>query len=477
MKQLGTFDAACLYFDKLHAPINASTIWIYQRPRTRGGKSGFKEIFDHIASQIQYLPLLRKKVIRAPGDIDLPWWIDDPRFDLEYHIRHIALPGPGNWQQFCDEVAVLHSRPLDLNRPLWELYVIDGLDTVEGIAPGAFALVFKAHHAAVDGKAIMAITEVLHSDAPSGKKMDFSQATSVDDQLLKGIILARGMFGAAMQPLRATRAFTKLAPAVVRLLRSARSSGEKSPPAPSTRFGGAIDSSRVLDTRFYDIDILKKMRSIVPGATLNDVSLAIFGGALRRYLMKHGELPEAPLRAVTPVALRQTASTDSIGNQISLMVVSLATDLAEPRQRLATVCEDTQRAKRSAATLGAATPLDVLDLVPTGLMAPGIRLGGLLTGHGLNIGINTIVSNVAGPGKPLSLNGCRLVSLTGAGPIVDGLGLINYVTSYMGKMGFGFTSCRRMMPDPGYYSECIDESFGAMSSLLRKPRRKRPKTG
>lgn len=477
MEQLGIFDAACLYFDKRHAPINTTTIWIYDSSKAKGGKPTFKDVFDHVASCIQSLPLLRKRVIRVPGEIDLPWWVDDTQFSLEYHVRHVSLPKPGDWQQFRAQAAFIHARPLDLNRPLWELYMIDGLNKVEGLPPKAFALVFKAHHAAVDGKAIMAITEILHSAHPTRKKADASPGLSVNKQLLKGALFARGMYNGALQPMRAMRALSRLTPASARLLRSGRSPGPKQPGVPRTRFGGVIDSSRVLDTRFYQLETIKKMCNIVPDATVNDVALAIFGGALRQYLNEHSELPETPMRAVTPVALRPSADADSIGNRISLMAVNLATDLEDPRARLEAICANTRRKKESASTSATPAPFDFAGFLPTGLMAPGIRLGATLLGHGLNIGVNTIVSNVAGPRKPLYLKGCKLVSLTGAGPVVDGLGLINYVTSYLGKIGFGFTACQKMMPDPDYYSACIDNSFDAMLSLITTKRRVRRKSG
>lgn len=478
MDQLGVLDAACLYFDKPHAPINASTIWIYDGSSSRNPRPSFQDVFDHLASRIDLIPALRKKTLRVPGEIDLPWWVDDQYFDLEYHVRHIPLPAPGNWQQFRDQVARLHSRRLDPTRPLWELYMIDGLNDVKGIPPNAFALVFKSHHALVDGKLIMTITSILHSDLPSRRKSPVTNIDSTNELLLKGTALTHGMAGAALQPFRAMRALGGLAPGISRLRKGRESTAPKLPPVPKTRFNSVIDSSRVLDTIFYDLDTVKKIRAGVPDATINDIALAIFGGALRQYLRKHNDLPTAPLRAAAPVALRDTAASDAIGNKFSLMVVNLATDIADPRERLAAVCAGTQQAKNSGAGSGSgsATPANALDIIPAMLWSPGIRALGLLMERGLNIGINTAVSNIPGPKPPLHIMGCNLIRLTGAGPIVDGMGLINYITSYAGEVGFGYTSCRKLMPDPEYYSACIDQSFRSMCSIIKKPRRARRKS-
>ena len=476
MDQLGVLDAACLYFDRPHAPINASTIWIYDGSSPRKPRPSFQEVCDHVASRIDLIPALRKKTLHVPGEIDLPWWVDDRYFDLEYHVRHIPLPAPGNWKQFRDQVARLHSRRLDPTRPLWELYMIDGLNDVEGIPPNAFALVFKSHHALVDGKLIMTITSILHSDLPPGRKPSVAHIDPTNELFLKGTALTHGMAGAALQPLRAVRAIGELAPGISRLRKGRHSTAPTLPAVPMTRFNDTIDSSRVLDTLFYELETVKKIRKSVPDATINDIVIAIFGGALRQYLSKHNALPPAPLRAVAPVALRDTAASDAIGNKISLMKVNLATDIADPRERLAAICAGTQQAKNSRSDSGSAAPGNALDILPKVLWAPGFRAAGLLMGRGLNIGVNTVVSNIPGPKPPLHIMGCKLIRLTGAGPIVDGMGLINYITSYAGEVGFGYTSCRKLMPDPEYYSECIDESFRSMCSLIKRPRRARRKS-
>ena len=137
-------------------------MWIYDQSSAPGGKVTFKGILDHVGSRLHVSRTFRQRLVEVPLGLDHPYWIEDPDFDLEYHVRHIALPRPGDWRQFCIQVARLHSRPLDRSRPLWEMYVIEGLDDVDGLPAGSFAIMTKIHHAAIDGVTLLEITSALH---------------------------------------------------------------------------------------------------------------------------------------------------------------------------------------------------------------------------------------------------------------------------------------------------------------------------
>lgn len=471
MKQLGLVDAAFLYAESPHSPVNATTIWVYSPAQSRSGQISFERLLNHVGAFVGRIPPLHKKVMHVPVDLDLPWWADDHDFELEYHVRHIALPAPGDWRQFCIQAARIHARPLDLTRPLWELYLVEGLDHVDRLPRGSFALILKVHHAAIDGKASMAIAQALHSASPSNWKAQTASDRFLEPVPARWQLLAKAAMNGALRPMQAAKALTGLLPGLRRLRSSPRADNASSATTPATRFSGAISPHRVIDTRFVDLDELKRIRKSVAGATINDVVLAVFGGALRSYLVGRGELPTEALRAMTPVALRANAAENDIGNQISAMVVSLATDVEDPLERLTLISAGTQSAKHSAEALGETGIGDFLAFVPAVLMAPGIRLTERLGRLGVSSGFNTVVSNVAGSKDPLYLFGCRMERSTGAGPLIDGLGLLNYVTSYAGTAGFGFTACRAMMPDPDFYSACIFDAFAAMSRRARSARR------
>ena len=169
MQQLTGMDAAFLYAETPRAHMAGGGISIYDPSTAPGGRVTFKGILDHIDKRLHEARVFRQRLVRVPFDLDHPYWIEDPDFDLEFHVRHIALPEPGDWRQLCIQVARLVSRPLDLERPLWELYVIEGLDNVEGVPPGSFALVTKVHHAAIDGMSGMEMTSAIHDDEPTGR--------------------------------------------------------------------------------------------------------------------------------------------------------------------------------------------------------------------------------------------------------------------------------------------------------------------
>src|SRR3954451_22653819 len=166
MKQLSGMDASFVYFETPNAPGHIFSVWIYDQSSAPGGKVTFKGILEHVRQRLHVSRTFRQRLVEVPLGLDHPYWMEDPNFDLEFHVRHIALPEPGDWRQLCIQVARLVSRPLDLERPLWELYVIEGLDNVAGIPRGCFALVTKVHHAAIDGMSGMELTTAIHDDTP-----------------------------------------------------------------------------------------------------------------------------------------------------------------------------------------------------------------------------------------------------------------------------------------------------------------------
>ncbi|MEO5900107.1 MAG: wax ester/triacylglycerol synthase domain-containing protein, partial [Ilumatobacteraceae bacterium] len=166
MQQLSGQDASFIYSEQPHAPTHITSISVYDPSTAPGGAVTFKGILGHLEPRLHLARAFRQKIVRVPADVDHPYWVEDAEFDLEYHVRHIALPKPGDWRQFCIQAARLHARPLDLSKPLWELYVIEGLDKVKGVPKGGFAFVLKLHHAAVDGKSGIEMITAIHSQTP-----------------------------------------------------------------------------------------------------------------------------------------------------------------------------------------------------------------------------------------------------------------------------------------------------------------------
>jgi diacylglycerol O-acyltransferase / wax synthase len=480
MQQLSGQDASFIYSERPHAPTHITSISVYDPSTAPGGEVTFTQIMEHLEARLHLARAFRQRVVRVPADLDHPWWIEDGEFDLEYHVRHIALPRPGDWNQFCVQAARLHARPLDLSRPLWEMYIIDGLDAVEGVPKGAFGYVLKVHHAAVDGKSGVEMITAIHTQSPDvvdapPPATPWRPEAEPSPLWLYG----RATINAIRIPGRAMRLATRLTPGLGRAMRTMQANGDRqaNEMAPGTRFSGPVTGHRVLDAEFFPFAALKPMRDLVPGATVNDVALAIIGGALREYLSEHGELPDAAMRAMTPVSVRTEAEKSDLGNQVSAMVVSLATDIGDPVERLAAVHRSTSGSKEVTEAIGARNLTELSQLAPGMLIGLGTRLGARFARRGGASLVNTVVTNVPGPRQPLYFAGAQCVRTFGAGPVADGMGIINIVGSYDDQFVLSFTACREMMPDPTRYAAALRDSFDELVAATGAGRRRTRKAG
>src|SRR5262245_30034930 len=201
MRQLSGTDASFVYLEGPRVPMHIGSIAIYDPSTAPDGKVTFKGILDHITGRMPLVPSYREKLARVPFDVDYPYWVNDADFDLEFHVRHIALPKPGDWRQLCIQSARLHARELDLDRPLWEFYVIEGLDNVEGVPPGSFALLSKVHHAAIDGVSGAEMTAVIHDLTPEPAEPLTEDTFEPEREPSAFELLTRASFNNAMQPL------------------------------------------------------------------------------------------------------------------------------------------------------------------------------------------------------------------------------------------------------------------------------------
>ena len=306
MSQLSGHDATFLYSDTAHSNSNVSLLHIYDQSTAPGGKVRFKTILAHIESRLDRSPVFRRRLQRVPLELDYPYWVEDENFDLEYHVRHIALPKPGDWRQFCIQASRIHARPLDLKRPLWEIYVIEGLDSFLDLPQGSFAVLTKTHHAAIDVESGSEITMLLHDTTPTPPARGAAGAV-----VPRVAARARRRCCAAawstrsISPFRLarplTRALTRYAPTAFALAGDILLRPESMPP---TRFNSVVSPHRVFETRRFTLDEFKAIRALVRGATVNDAVLAVCGGALRRYLGDKDELPEASLTAMAPFYIR-----------------------------------------------------------------------------------------------------------------------------------------------------------------------------
>ena len=458
MQQLSPLDALFVYNETRNAPLHISPLMFYDVSSAKGGFVRFKEILQTFRSRLHKSPVFRRRLLNTPGNLGHPYWIEDEDFDLEFHIRHLALPKPGDWRQFCILLSRLHSRPLDMSRPPWEAYIIEGLDNIPGLPPGSFAMYMKIHHSAIDGATGNQIIEALH-DLQAEVPHDETADTWQPEAAPSGIALTRRAFvDLRRQPVQSI--------ALLRQFLRARSRikvGFEGQPFAShevnerIRFNEKVSPHRVFGGLHMPLADLKAIKNRVPGATLNDAVLAVIGGALRKYLLQHNELPKQSLVTAVPVSTRRP--DDVGGNQVSGMRLYLRTDIEDPLERMRLIHDDAVRSKAYQNAIDARKLTDLSTSVPASLMALGLRIA---TSTGLNRRrplFHTIVTNVPGPQVPLYMCGARMVWWFGAGALFDGLGLFHTVNSYCGQVAIAYLSCRSLMPDPEFYDRCIRESF------------------
>ena len=470
VQQLSWTDDMMLRAETPATPLQIQMLLIYDPSTAPGRKVTFKGILEELDARLHLADVFRRRLTELPGGLHRPYWVDDPSFDLEYHVRHIGLPQPGDWRQLCIQVARLHARQIDLRRPPWEITVIEGLNSVPGVPKGSFAMALKLHHCAVDGMASVQMIAALHdlaadSPRPAGPDSPWRPGPlpSTAD------LLARTAINAALHPLRAGTVLVSSAPKAVRGLAglpgklvggvaSRVAGGSVSSFPPKTRFNQTVSPHRVFEARFHDLADFKRLKACVPGSTVNDVALAYVGGALRKYLNAHGELPDESLVAARPISLREAGDESSRGNMLFGRLQTLGTDIADPLERLAAIAE-ASAGSRSGLDQSIRTQLvDLIGTVPTSLVGMTAKAASVLPFSGPTIA-NTTVTNVPGPTEPIFFSGARIVRAAGLGPLVAGLNLIHVVASYNGTLSISATADRDALPDPATYAECMERAF------------------
>ena len=473
MRQLSGHDAGFLYSDTAHSNANVSLLHIYDQSTAPGGVVRFKSILAHIERRLNRAPLLRQRLQRVPLGLDHPYWVDDENFDLEYHVRHIALPKPGDWRQFCIQASRIHARALDLGRPLWELYVIEGLDSFRDLPVGSFALLLKTHLAAIDLAQVSELTALIHDIGADPPSEGPPEPWFADPSPSPLSLLAQGAARSATAPLRLARplvrAATHLAPAAAALASEMLLRPKN---LPVTRFNAVVSPHRVFETRRFTEAEFAAICTLVDGASVHDAVLAICGGALRRYLDAQGELPEGhSLAAIVPVARSGVTATSAADGALAWRHVALGTDIADAVQRLAAV-----RAQRQSApdvvsrALGSREWAEAAEQASAAVLAWTRRMVGRA---GARVGrrtppANCTVTPVPAPAQPQFLCGARMTYYSAILPISDGLGLAFAVSRYDGQVVISPTSCRELMPDPEAFALCLRDSFQEYLALARR---------
>jgi WS/DGAT/MGAT family acyltransferase len=466
MKQLGTQDAQFLHADAEGSFANVATILIYCPPRDRNARLDAESLIEHLRTRLHTSPIFKRRVKRVPLDLDHPYWVYDEHFDIEYHVQYSALPKPGSWRQFTRFVSQYHSRPMDMSRPLWEVCMLDGLDAIPGIPKGSFALILKGHHAAIDGTTGMQFVAGLSDiDAAGTPAMEVGDEThSAPAEPAPGVMLIRALLNNLQEPVRLLDTLQRAAPAVwPRLLQLLTpETDEGSSKVPHTRFNRPVSPRRHFEACWFELTDFKRIRERVAGATINDVVLAVCGGALRRYLKKHEELPPESLVAWVPINARprEGENAAAAGNQLAAMTVPLYTDLADPWERLQAISRETHRLKEAQSETRANLLMETSRHIPAYALRPFTRM--IMKSNLFKRMCNLMITNVPGLQRPLYIKGSRCLHQLGLTPIGDGMGLCIGTPSYNGEIAFIVMSTPEIMPDLEYFMRCLSGSFSEL---------------
>jgi diacylglycerol O-acyltransferase len=452
-------DASFLYMESPSNPMNIGSVQLLDVP-TRIGF--FNELKPYLAQRIHAIPFMRKRLKSTPLTLDQPVWVDDPNFDIDNHVTRVHLSAPGTWQQLEALVARLHETVLPRSRPLWAFYYI------EGLATGQVAWFCKYHHACIDGMAGQAIIDVLFSkDAaadppmaplpekerePGALDLMFDAARSLIDQSLK--------FPTRLDDQR--KAFGRL---LNRVMKGQDGLGALYGEAPRTPFNCAISPYRTWSAASLPLPQMKAVAK-AQGTTLNDVVMAACAAGMRRYLLRNAALPLAALRCGVPVSLRAPGDT-SMRNQVTMLVASLATDVADPLERLQAIKASMNVGKGFIADTGA---LQVDDLHMPGLStmmstaslwAERFRVADYMAPM-----VNVVISNVRGPAKPMYLHGAKMCSHFPVSIPAHSIALNLTVQTYVDRVDLGVTACLEAVPDVARLRDDIVDGWLELKSLV-----------
>ena len=471
MNHLSGMDASFLHLETPETPMHVGGMHTLQLPK--GYQGDFYDDFrQHIIDRLHISDVFTRKLALMPFEMSNPVWVEDDDVDIDYHIRRVTLPKPGTHKQLEQYVARLHSSLLDRSRPLWEFFVIDGLED------GKVALYTKVHHAGIDGQAGVALATAIMDVTPEPRKVRPPREQRRKHQYQLGMAeLASAAISNALQQ------YVKLIKTLPDMARALQSVALPAPDAdgkrdwtvakefklfgPKTMFNVSITNQRAYAGRSISLAETKQIGKRL-GYSLNDVVLAICGGALRRYLSEYDQLPKKSLTAGVPVSLREQGNTEA-NNQVSMTMMTLATDIKDPVERLKVINESSAAAKTMIGNFKAAIPTDFPSFGAPWLMS---GLASMYGRSGLANSMppvaNVAVSNVPGAQMPLYVCGALMLSYFPVSIPTHGVALNITVQSYNGSLDYGLIACRRAVPDVADLADFVVEEHRRLYDAAMK---------
>ena len=458
MERLSGLDASFLYIESPTQPLHVCSILELDTSTVPGGYT-FDRLRDELALRIAAIPEFRAKLADSQFNLDYPVWVDDDAFDLGTHLHRIGLPSPGGRRELAEVCGHIASAPLDRSRPLWEMWVIEGVADTDPRAGGLLAVMTKVHHAAVDGVTGANLLSQLCSVEPEEPAPEPVQGPGRAGPLQ---IAASGLVRFAARPWQLANVMPTTVATIVKTLRRARSGLTMAAPfaAPATRFNASITADRNVALAQVDLDDIKKIKDRFE-VTVNDVVMALCAAVLRWFLGDHDELPARSLVAMVPVSVHD--KSDRPGhNQLSGMFCKLETQIGDPAERLRAIARADAAAKNHSSAINPMLLQDWAQLAARAVFGAIFRLvaDSPLIGNPVH---NLIISNVPGPQAQLYFLGCEVEAMYPLGPLFHGCGLNVTAMSLNGKLNVGVISCPDLLPD---LWRLVDDFDVALEELL-----------
>ncbi len=463
MERLSGLDASFLYLEAPTLHMHVAMAMTFDPATVPGGYS-FHTVQELIGARTRAAPVFQRRLVEVPFRLGHPIWVDDPRFDIDYHVRRTAVPRPGGQRELAELAGEITGHQLDRSKPLWEIWI------VEGLADGRIGMIAKMHHSTVDGVSgaeLLSILLDLQPDPPTPPP----PRTNTDERVPTGAELMAGAIAARLvRPFEMGVDLLRTGRRLLDVRRVRHQPGREEPrrraalplSAPRTSFNAAITRHRRVALAAIGLDDVKRLKNAT-GCTVNDVVLAVAAGALRSFLLDGDELPERPLVAVVPVSVRPEQSAPRGSNQVSSMFVQLPVNLHDPLDRLEAIREGTKGAKEEHHALGADMLLNWAEHATPNVFAAAARLYSRMRLADRHRPIaNLVISNVPGPDFALYLGGAEMRSGFPLGPLMDGMGLNITIMSYRGVLYWGIHTCPDTMPRVWDLAERIPDELDVL---------------
>jgi WS/DGAT/MGAT family acyltransferase len=459
--RLTALDTSFLHLERVEFPMHVGAVSVFEGGPffDEHGRFKINDARELVLSRLPLLPRFRKKLMSVPYDQGRPIWVDDDRFDISYHVRLTALPKPGTWEQLVTMASRVEETILDRERPLWELWFVEGL---EG---GNVGLLQKTHHSLVDGVSGVDVATILLDTTPDYTPPEVPEwrperapapsqllVDTIRERLTEPTEIVRSVRGAVRGPRRALARATRVSRAMSTLV-------SREAVAPKTSLNARAGRHRHLAVARIPLDDVKQVRKAL-GGTVNDVILAGVGGGLQRLLDSRGEDVEGKrLRIFCPVSVRDDSERGTLGNKVSAMFVSVPVGHVDPAERLAEVHETTKDLKEKEQAVGADFLIGLTQYVAPTLMSMASRVA-----HRQPF-FNLVCTNVPGPQFPLYLMGARLIEAFPIVPLTRNLTVVVGILSYDGTLHFGLFADRDSCPDVEVLGAGIEDAFAELKKL------------